>query len=50
MNEKILPIPCTKGNEVPVKQWFQKINEELDELKAEVLFVATVDGDIDCIL
>ncbi|MBO6178511.1 MAG: hypothetical protein J6M62_11295 [Selenomonadaceae bacterium] len=52
MSEKALPIPCTKvwdEEDKNVKYWFQKINEELDELKAEVLFVATVDGDIDCI-
>ena len=34
----VLPIPCTKGFEDwNVKDYFQKINEELDELKAEVL-------------
>ena len=34
----VLPIPCTKGFENwTVKQWFAKINEELDELKAEAL-------------
>ena len=41
MNEKILPIlptPCTKVEEKAAKDWFQKINEELDELKAEILY------------
>ena len=37
VGEIILPIPCTKVEEKTVKDWFQKINEELDELKAEVL-------------
>ena len=38
VSEKVLPIPCTKGyDEWAVKDWFGKINEELDELKAEVL-------------
>ena len=35
----VLPIPCTKGFEDwNVKDYFQKINEELDELKEEVLW------------
>lgn len=29
----ILPVPCTKVEEETVKDWFQKINEELDEFK-----------------
>ena len=29
----ILPVPCTKVNETTVKDWFRKINEELDEFK-----------------
>lgn len=33
----ILPVPCTKVEEETVKEWFQKINEELDELKEAVL-------------
>lgn len=37
MNEKVLPIPCTKVKERTVKDWFQKINEELDELKEAVI-------------
>jgi len=36
MTEKILPIPCTKVEEKTVKDWFQKINEEMDELKEAV--------------
>ena len=36
--EAILPIPCTKGYEdCTVKEWFAKINEELDELKEIVI-------------
>lgn len=35
----VLPIPCTKGfEEWSIKDYFQKINEELDELKEEVLW------------
>lgn len=35
----ILPTPCTVGfDDCTVKQWFQKINEELDELKDAVWF------------
>ena len=35
----VLPMPCTKGYEkCTVKQWFAKINEELDELKEVVLY------------
>lgn len=33
----ILPVPCTKVEEETVKEWFQKINEELDELKESIL-------------
>jgi len=34
----ILPIPCTVGfDDRTVKDWFQKVNEELDELKEAVL-------------
>lgn len=33
----ILPLPCTKVDEETVREWFQKINEELDELKRAVL-------------
>jgi len=35
MNEIVLPIPCTKVEEKTVKDWFQKINEELDEKNKE---------------
>lgn len=45
-NEKTLSIPCTKVEEKTVKDWFQKINEELDELKEAVFkehFVLRVD-------
>lgn len=34
---KVLPIPCTNVEGKSVKCWFQKINEELDELKEGVL-------------
>ena len=37
MSEKVLPIPCTKVEEKTVKDWFQKINEELDELKEMII-------------
>lgn len=40
MKEKILPIPCTKVGETSIKGWLQKINEELDELKNEVFYIA----------
>ena len=33
----ILPVPCTKVEEETVKEWFHKINEELDELKESIL-------------
>ena len=46
-SERVLPTPCTKVEKETIKDWFQKINEELDELKAAVLFAATTDGDID---
>ena len=36
MSKKVLPIPCTKIGAVTVKDWFQKINEELDELKEAI--------------
>lgn len=36
-NVGILPVPCTKVDEETVKEWFQKINEELDELKESIL-------------
>ena len=35
--EKILPIPCTKVTGKTVKDWFAKIDEELNELKETVL-------------
>jgi hypothetical protein len=37
----ILPIPCTNVKEKSIKDWFQKINEELDEFKGAVLACAT---------
>ena len=36
-SETILPIPCTKVKEKTVKDWFLKINEELDELKEMII-------------
>lgn len=41
MKEKVLPIPCTNVNGKTVKEWFQKINEELDEFKESVIGCAT---------
>lgn len=42
----VLPIPCTKGYEDwKVKDCFQKINEELDELKNAILSFGV---DLDC--
>lgn len=38
----VLPIPCTNVKEATAKEWFAKINEELDELKAAVLRECTV--------
>ena len=46
----ILPVPCTKVNETTVKDWFQKINEEMDELKAATLRECTVRNDLDTVL
>lgn len=44
----VLPIPCTKGFEHwTVKQFFAKINEELDEMK-EVVFDRTASSAGDC--
>ncbi len=37
----ILPIPCTNVEEKSVKDWFRKINEELDEFKEAVIACAT---------
>ena len=43
--KKILPIPCTKGYEKwTIKDWFQKINEELDELKEVCLRWSDLDS------
>ena len=36
-NAVVLPVPCTNVDEKEIKDWFQKINEELDEFKAQVL-------------
>ena len=47
MSEKILPIPCTKVEEKTTKEWLQKINEELDELKAEILDYIRLDDKIE---
>ncbi len=33
----VRPLPCKNVSESTVKQWFQKINEEVDEFKAAVL-------------
>ena len=42
----VLPIPCTKGFENwTVKDYFQKINEELDEMKNAILSFGV---DLDC--
>ena len=38
-SEKIIPTPCTNVEEQTVKDWFQKINEELDELKRAIPWV-----------
>ena len=57
-NAAVLPIPCTKVAEETIKDWFQKINEELDELKAVVLLkcsptnqlcyeITKIDDDLD---
>lgn len=40
-NRGILPTPCTNVKERSIKDWFAKINEELDEFKAAVLACAT---------
>lgn len=37
----ILPIPCTNVKERSIKDWFAKINEELDEFKETVIACAT---------
>lgn len=42
----VLPIPCTKVQEKTVKDWFQKINEELDELKIEIMENFSFDSDL----
>jgi len=42
---KVLPIPCRDVDEETVKDWFQKINEELDEFKDAVLFG---NGGLEC--
>ena len=42
----VLPIPCTKGFEKwTVKEWFQKVNEELDEMKNAIISFGV---DLDC--
>lgn len=43
----ILPIPCVGFDDWTVKQWFQKINEELDEFKQEV-YACLDGGACDC--
>jgi NTP pyrophosphatase (non-canonical NTP hydrolase) len=48
MTEKILPIPCTNVEEKTVKDWFQKINEELDELKDATVYNLYLSNGIDC--
>ena len=44
-NVAVLTTPCTKVTEGTIKECFQKINEELDELKLAVLDYA--DGDLE---
>ena len=44
--EKVLPAPCTNINESSVKDWLQKINEELDEFKEAVLHTVTLTGAV----
>lgn len=39
--DKVLPHPCTKFQGATVKEWFQKINEEFDELKEAVIACLT---------
>jgi len=47
MTEKILPIPCTKVEGETVKDWFEKINEEMDELKTEITSHIGLDDEIE---
>lgn len=42
----ILPAPCTKVNATTVQDWLQKINEELDEFKDEILNNFIIDSDL----
>lgn len=46
MNEKVLPTPCTKVKEKTVKDWFQKINEELDELKEMIIICCPMRNNV----
>lgn len=40
------PLPCTNVEEKTVKEWIQKINEELDEFKAEIFYIVPRNEDI----
>ncbi|MBO6178512.1 MAG: hypothetical protein J6M62_11300 [Selenomonadaceae bacterium] len=48
MSEKVLPIPCTNVEEKTVKDWFQKINEELDELKDATVYNLYLSNGVGC--
>ncbi len=43
----VKPIPCKKVYEKNVRQWFAKLNEELDEAKEAVLKAYNLDQFID---
>ena len=37
MNKLVVAVPCTKVNEKEVYEWFEKLDEEVAEFKAEIL-------------
>ena len=37
MNELVVAVPCTKVDEKEVYEWFDKLDEEVTEFKAEIL-------------
>lgn len=45
MNKLIVPVPCTEVEEKTVRQWFAKLDEEVNEFKAAVLRLYELDED-----
>lgn len=49
MIDEIKPIPCQNVQEKTVREWFAKLDEELNEVKEAVLACYYLDDDIEAV-